>query len=57
MFFYLRSHEDNMEYVKSIGESYGIGREEKEADGDYVIKLDANAASCLWLELLQKKDI
>lgn len=43
-----------MEYIKSIGESYGIGREEGE--GEFVIRLEANAGGCLWLELLQKKD-
>ena len=37
MFFYLRSHEDNAEYVKSIGDGYGIGSEEQ--NGEYVIKL------------------
>lgn len=45
-----------MEYVKSIGESYGIGRQERDGDGEFVIRLEANAGNCLWLELLQKKD-
>lgn len=47
MFFYLKSHEDNMEYIKCIGDGYGIGREE--LDGEYVIRLDAAASSCPWL--------
>lgn len=54
MFFYLKSHEDNMEYIKCIGDGYSIGKEE--TDGDYVIKLDSIAPSCPWLELLQKKE-
>lgn len=54
MFFYLKSHEDNMEYIKCIGDGYSIGKEE--TDGDYVIKLDSAATSCPWLELLQKKE-
>ena len=54
MFFYLRSHEDNAEYVKSIGDGYGIGSEEQ--NGEYLIKLEANSSTCPWAELLQKKD-
>jgi hypothetical protein len=37
MFFYLKLHEDNMEYIKSIGEGYNIGNEDP--NGDYTIKL------------------
>ncbi len=55
MFFYLKSHEDNIEYIKNIGESYNIGKED--IDGNYVIKLENNVGNCLWLELLQKKDM
>lgn len=54
MFFYLRSYEDNMEYIKSIGDGYSIGKEE--TDGDYLIKLEAGVGGCMWLEKLQKKD-
>lgn len=48
MFFYLRSHEDNAEYIKSIGDGYMIGSEDPSQE-EYIIRLEANASSCPWL--------
>ena len=54
MFYYLKAHEDNAEYIRYIGDAYSIGREND--DDEYVIRLEYSAPVCPWLELLQKKN-